>query len=52
MPGVSALRRNADGTIVRTGTRQFGPGDDFCAIFPMFDLLQDGVGDWQPKYHY
>ena len=52
MPGVSALRRNPDGTLVRTGARHFGPGDDFCALFPMFDLLQGGVGDWQPKYHY
>ncbi len=52
MPGVSALRRNPDGTITRTGARRFGPGDDFCAAFPMFDLLQGGVGDWQPKYHY
>ena len=52
MPGVSALRRSPDGTIARTGARPFGPGDDFCAIFPMFDLLQGGVGDWQPKYHY
>ncbi|HEX8875895.1 MAG TPA: DUF899 family protein [Phycisphaerales bacterium] len=52
IPGVSALRRNLDGTMMRTGARAFGPGDDFCALFPMFDLLQGGVGEWQPKYHY
>lgn len=52
MPGVSALRRNPDGTIARTGSRPFGPGDDFCSVFPMFELLQGGVGEWQPKYHY
>ncbi|MBY0114094.1 MAG: DUF899 domain-containing protein [Phycisphaerales bacterium] len=33
MPGISALRRNPDGTIVRSAARGFGPGDDFCAIF-------------------
>ncbi len=51
-PGISALWRGDDGQIVRTGTRAFGPGDDFCAIWPMMDLLKGGVGGWEPKYHY
>jgi predicted dithiol-disulfide oxidoreductase (DUF899 family) len=51
-PGISAMHREADGAITRTGSRPFGPGDDFCALWPMFDLLQGGVGEWTPKYHY
>lgn len=52
MPGVSEFHRRPDGSIVRTGTAPFGPGDDFCPTWPMFDLLQDGPAGWQPKYAY
>lgn len=51
-PGVSALRRRNDGLIVRTGYAYFGPGDDFCPLWPLLDLLQDGPDNWQPKYDY
>lgn len=50
-PGISAFFRDG-AAIVRTGTRRFGPGDDFCAVWPMFDLLKNGLGGWEPKYHY
>ncbi len=49
LPGVSALRRAADGSIVRTGRAEFGPCDDYCAVWPLFDLLQGGAGDWTPR---
>jgi predicted dithiol-disulfide oxidoreductase (DUF899 family) len=51
-PGVSAFSKRDDGTIVRTGYAQFGPGDDYCAAWHFFDLLQGGVGEWAPKYKY
>lgn len=51
-PGVSGFRREADGSMRRTGFANFGPGDDFCAMWPMLDLLPSGVGDWKPKYQY
>jgi predicted dithiol-disulfide oxidoreductase (DUF899 family) len=51
-PGVSAFHKNDDGSIVRTGSAPFGPGDDFCAAWAFFDLLKDGPGDWAPKYSY
>jgi predicted dithiol-disulfide oxidoreductase (DUF899 family) len=51
-PAVSAFHLQDDGTIVRTGTAVFGPGDDFCALWPMFDLLKGGAGRWSPKYRY
>ena len=48
-PGVSAFHRSGDGAIVRTGHTPFGPGDDFCAVWPLFDLLQEGKGDFVPR---
>lgn len=51
-PGVSAFRLQDDGSIVRTGFDHFGPGDDYCAPFPLFELLEGGIGDWEPKYQY
>ncbi len=47
-PGVSAFRLKDDGTIVRTSRAEFGPMDAFCSAWHLFDLLQDGVGDWKP----
>lgn len=52
MPGVSAFHKNADGSIVRTGHTPFGPFDMFCPVWPLFGLLKDGPGDWQPKFEY
>jgi predicted dithiol-disulfide oxidoreductase (DUF899 family) len=49
LPGVSALRRAADGALVRTGRAEFGPGDDYCAVWPLFDLLEGGAGGWAPR---
>jgi predicted dithiol-disulfide oxidoreductase (DUF899 family) len=49
LPGVSALHRAVDGSLVRTGRAVFGPGDDYCAVWPLFDLLQGGAGDWGPQ---
>lgn len=48
-PGVSAFHKKADGSIVRTGHAPFGPGDDFCAVWPFFDLLEGGVKGWSPS---
>jgi predicted dithiol-disulfide oxidoreductase (DUF899 family) len=51
-PGVSGFRKNAEGSIVRTGKANFGPGDDFCPLWNLFDLLEGGAGNWEPKYSY
>jgi predicted dithiol-disulfide oxidoreductase (DUF899 family) len=51
-PGVSALHRKTDGTIVRTGKDIFGPGDDYSSPWRLFDLLVEGVGAWQPRVQY
>jgi len=51
-PGVSAFHREPDGSIVRTNHAPFGPGDDFCSTWHLFDLLKDGANGWGPKFDY
>lgn len=51
-PGASGLRKNPDGTIDRVSWSYFGPGDDFCAVWPLLDLLPKRDNEWQPKYKY
>ena len=38
--------------IVRVADTGFRPGDDFCAVWHLFDLLPEGAADWQPKFAY
>jgi predicted dithiol-disulfide oxidoreductase (DUF899 family) len=52
MPGVSTFRKNADGTIDRIAKDFFGPGDLYCSVWHLFDLLADGVGDWEAQLEY
>lgn len=47
-PGVSAFHLDDQGAVHRTGTARFGPGDDFCAAWPMFELLRGGPGAFEP----
>ena len=51
-PGVSTFHRAKDGSITRVSHAYFGPGDDFCSIWHMFDMLKDGQKGWGPKYEY
>jgi predicted dithiol-disulfide oxidoreductase (DUF899 family) len=51
MPGVSVFAKK-DGRIVRVSDTGFGPGDDFCALWHLFDLIPEGAGDWGPKHKY
>jgi predicted dithiol-disulfide oxidoreductase (DUF899 family) len=51
LPGVSVFRR--DGTkVLRVSDTMFGPGDTFCAVWHLFDMIPEGAGDWQPRYSY
>lgn len=45
LPGVSVFRRD-NGRIVRIADTRFAPGDDFCVVWHLFDLLPDGAGGW------
>ncbi|MCW5941047.1 MAG: DUF899 family protein [Fimbriimonadaceae bacterium] len=51
-PGVSAFYREDDGSIRLVGSDVFGPGDPYCAAWPLFGLLRDGPNGWEPKYRY
>ncbi len=44
--------RKEDGKVVRVADAEFGPGDDFCAVWQLFDLIPEGPDNWQPKYKY
>ena len=50
-PGVSVFQRDGD-RIVRVSDTEFGPGDDFCSVWPLLELLPEGPEGWQPKFKY
>ncbi|MDZ4724346.1 MAG: DUF899 family protein [candidate division Zixibacteria bacterium] len=51
-PGVSTFCKDDSGKMYRVNAADFGPGDDYCALWHLFDLLPSGKGDWEPKYVY
>lgn len=51
LPGVSVFRRDG-GRILRVSDAGASPGDDFCALWHILDLLPDGAGGWRPKFSY
>lgn len=50
-PGLSVFRREG-GRTLRVSDAGFGPGDDFCAVWHIFDMLPEGAGAWRPKFKY
>src|SRR5215471_11278155 len=50
-PGVTVFRRQGQ-KIFRVSDATFSPGDDFCTVWHLFDLLPGGPGDWRPKIRY
>lgn len=52
MPGVSVFRRQPDGTITHVAKDFFGPGDEYCGLWHLFDLLPGGAGAWEPQFTY
>lgn len=50
-PGVSVFKRE-NGRILRVSDATFSPGDDYCALWHLLDLLPGGGGDWSPKFRY
>jgi predicted dithiol-disulfide oxidoreductase (DUF899 family) len=51
LPGISVFKLK-EGKILRIADRSFSPGDDFCAVWHLFDLIPEGAAGWEPKYHY
>jgi predicted dithiol-disulfide oxidoreductase (DUF899 family) len=52
LPGVSTYYKDKNGAIFLVAKAEFGPGDDFCAAWHLFDLLPGGSDVWQPKFEY
>ena len=50
-PGFSCFHKEGD-TITRTGFSYFDPGDEFCVLFPILELLKDGYKGWEPEFKY
>jgi predicted dithiol-disulfide oxidoreductase (DUF899 family) len=50
-PGVSVFRRDGE-RILRLSDAEFGPGDGFCVVFSLFDLIPDADPTWRPRYSY
>ena len=51
LPGVSVFIKNED-KIYRVSNTYFGPGDEFCIIWNMLDLLPKEISNWSPKLKY
>lgn len=51
-PGVSILLKEEDGTIMHYSKASFGPGDDYCSLWSLFELLPEGSRKWGPKHAY
>jgi predicted dithiol-disulfide oxidoreductase (DUF899 family)/predicted enzyme related to lactoylglutathione lyase len=42
LPGVSTFRKDSEGSIYLHAQSGFGPGDDYCVTWHLFDLLPSG----------
>jgi predicted dithiol-disulfide oxidoreductase (DUF899 family) len=51
LPGVSVFKRAGD-AVLRVADTGFRPGDDFCAVWHLFDLLPAGAAGWRAKFSY
>jgi predicted dithiol-disulfide oxidoreductase (DUF899 family) len=51
LPGVSVFRKD-DAGLVRVSDTHLEPGDDFCTMWHLLDLLPEGRGIWQPRFSY
>jgi predicted dithiol-disulfide oxidoreductase (DUF899 family) len=50
-PGISVFRKEGD-KILRVSDTDLGPGDDFCSVWHLFDMIPEGVNGWRLKYSY
>lgn len=51
-PGISILTKGKEGEIMHHGKTYLGPGDDFCSLWYLFDMLPRQNPDWSPHFHY
>jgi len=51
-PGASTFQKDKKGRIYHIASAGFGPGDDYCSAWSLFDLLPGGAKGWGPKFGY
>lgn len=51
LPGISAFQRNG-AQILRVADTGLCPGDDFCPLWHLLDLLPEGEAGWRPRFSY
>lgn len=51
LPGLSVFRRDGR-RLLRIADTPLHLGDDYCALWHMFDMLPGGRGDWEPQFKY
>lgn len=47
-PGISTFRKQPDGSLARIAWSYLGPGDPFCSVWHIFDMLPEGADGWEP----
>lgn len=52
MPAVSTFRKDESGQVFRVTRAEIGPGDPFCGVWHLLDLLPEGPNGWEPKMSY
>lgn len=48
-PGVSVFTKDDHGNIYHHTRAPFGPGDEYCVVWSLFDLLPSGYEDYRPS---
>ena len=51
IPGISVFIKKS-GKIYRLSKSVFGPGDNFCVAWDVFDMLPGKALDWEPQFKY
>ncbi len=52
LPGVSTFEKDAKGRIWHVASAGFGPGDDYCSLWSLLDLLSKAAEKCAPKFSY
>ena len=51
-PGALVFTKDDKGQIYLFSSSFFGPGDNFCVMWDLMDLMPEGYNKWEPKYKY
>jgi predicted dithiol-disulfide oxidoreductase (DUF899 family) len=51
LPGISVFRKKAD-KLFRVVDTPAGPGDGFCVVWNLLDLIPEGPAGWKPQISY